>query len=152
MNDQNNIHVVSRAVIIDQGHILLCKTLDRTNNFYFLPGGHIEYKESAREAVLRELIEETGALCTIKKFLGNLEHISKSDNKGIHDHEYNFIFEVTSDSLKTTIDIPQLEDHIKLIWMPLEKINEMDFRAELLKKLIPKWLSKENNNFNSVML
>jgi len=28
MKTKNNIHVLSRGVIIDQGQILLCKTLD----------------------------------------------------------------------------------------------------------------------------
>lgn len=42
--------------------------------FYFLPGGHIEHGESAENAFLRELKEETSVRCTIKKFLGCLEH------------------------------------------------------------------------------
>ncbi|MDP1975362.1 MAG: NUDIX domain-containing protein, partial [Alphaproteobacteria bacterium] len=63
MTKYNNIHVLSRAVIIDQDHILLCKTLDLQINFYFLPGGHVEHGESVCEAVLRELKEESGAEC-----------------------------------------------------------------------------------------
>lgn len=152
MSDQNNIHVVTRAVIIDQDHILLCKTTDLHNNFYFLPGGHIEYGESAKEALLRELIEETGAACNIKRFLGCFEHISRADNKGIHNHEYNFIFEASSDSLTIGNAIPQLEEHIELLWIPLSSITEIDFRAESLKKLLPKWLSEKNNIFESVMI
>lgn len=52
MNDKNNIHVLSRAVIIDKEHILLCKTRDLENNFYFLPGGHVENGESVEAALL----------------------------------------------------------------------------------------------------
>ncbi len=51
--NQNTIHVLARAVLIDQGHILVCKTLDLPANFYFLPGGHIEPGESASMALLR---------------------------------------------------------------------------------------------------
>ena len=69
-----NIHVLSRAVIIDQGHLLVCQTLDLPNNFYFLPGGHVEHGESAEQTVLRELVEECGSVCTIKRFLGCLEY------------------------------------------------------------------------------
>ena len=151
MSDQNNIHVVARAIILDQNHILLCRTIDRPHNFYFLPGGHIEYGESAKEALLRELLEETGATCSIKKFLGCFEHISRPDNKGIHNHEYNFVFEAASDSLKIGNTIVQLEEHINLIWMPLSDIDEIDFRAESLRKIISKWLSEKNNVFESVM-
>lgn len=74
MNTKNNIHVLSRAMIIDQRHILLCKTLDLPVIFYFLPGGHVEHGESVETSLLRELMEETGAQYKIKRFLGCLEY------------------------------------------------------------------------------
>jgi ADP-ribose pyrophosphatase YjhB (NUDIX family) len=61
MTKKDKIHVLSRAVVLDQEHILLCKTLDLPKAFYFLPGGHVEHGESATETVLRELQEEAGA-------------------------------------------------------------------------------------------
>ena len=60
MSHKNNIHVLSRAIILDQEHILVCKTRDLPISFYFLPGGHIEHGESAEAAVIRELLEESG--------------------------------------------------------------------------------------------
>ncbi len=69
---KNNIHVLSRGVIIDKDHILLCKTLDLPINFYFLPGGHVEHSESASDALLRELIEEAGAGVSHQKIFGLL--------------------------------------------------------------------------------
>ncbi|MCT4634700.1 MAG: NUDIX domain-containing protein [Rickettsiales bacterium] len=153
MNNQNNIHVLSRAVIIDQNHILLCKTTNLSKNFYFLPGGHIEHGESAKEALLRELLEETGAECDINRFLGCLEYSFEPGHSSIcHNHEYNLVFEVTSNYLKRNINIPKLENHIELLWIPLNKINKIDFRAEPLKELIPRWLSEKNNVFESVMI
>jgi hypothetical protein len=41
MSTKNNIHVLSRGLIIDQGHILLCKTLDLPISLYFLSGGNV---------------------------------------------------------------------------------------------------------------
>lgn len=154
MNDKNNIHVLSRALIIDSGHILLCKTLDLKKNFYFLPGGHIEHGESAESALVRELIEETGSGGKVKRFLGCLEYSFEPGHSSIcHNHEYNFIFEVESETLKLQNKIPQLEDHIELVWVPFAEITEIDFRAEPLKKLLHKWLNNnDSNNFHSVMI
>ena len=144
---KNNIHVLSRAVIIDHNHILLCKTLDLKNNFYFLPGGHVEHGESVETSLLRELVEETGSEGKIKRFLGCLEYSFEFGANSIcHNHEYNFIFEVELNNLKLKSEIPQLEKQIELVWIELTKITEIDFRAEPLKKLIPEWLNNSSNN------
>lgn len=153
MNTKNNIHVLARGVIVDQGHILLCKTLDLPISFYFLPGGHVEHEESAEEALLRELVEEAGVECGIKRFLGCLEYSFKPGHNSIcHNHEYNLVFEVESDILKLEYTVPQLEPNIELVWMPLKTLSEIDFRAEPLKHLVLQWLQEESSDvFNSVM-
>jgi 8-oxo-dGTP diphosphatase len=154
MSTKNNIHVLSRGVIIDQDNILLCRTLDLPISFYFLPGGHVEHGESVERSLLRELMEETGAHCKIKRFLGCLEYSFEPGHSSIcHNHEYNFIFEAESESLKIEKKIPQLETHIELIWIPLHQLSEIDFRAEPLRELVPQWLKTPASNvFRSVMI
>jgi len=153
MRTKNNIHVLSRAVIMDQDHILLCKTLDLAISFYFLPGGHVEHGESVETSLLRELWEETGNICKIKRFLGCLEYNFEPGHSSIcHNHEYNFIFEVESDALKINHEISALETHLELLWVPLDQLSEIDFRAEPLRDLIPLWLGSDtNDSFRSVM-
>jgi 8-oxo-dGTP diphosphatase len=152
-NQKSKICPPARAVIIDKGHILLCQRLDIPINFYFLPGGHIEDAESAHEAVIREVKEESGAEAKIKRFLGCLEHSFVPGHNSIcHNHEYNFVFELESDELKKDKELVQMEDHIKLVWMSLEDLDAIDFRAEPLKRLIPKWLKMDfNSAFGSHM-
>jgi 8-oxo-dGTP diphosphatase len=154
MSTKNNIHVLSRGVIIDQDHILLCKTLDLPISFYFLPGGHVEHGESAETSLLRELMEETGSICRIKRFLGCLEYSFEPGHSSIcHNHEYNFIFEAESESLKIENKIPQLEAHIELIWVPLHQLSEIDFRAEPLRELVLQWLKYPVSDvFRSVII
>ena len=153
MSTKNNIHVLSRAVLMDQDHILLCKTLDLAISFYFLPGGHVEHGESVETSLLRELWEETGNICKIKRFLGCLEyHFEPGHSSICHNHEYNFIFEVESDALKINHKIPKLETHLELLWIPLDQLSEIDFRSEPLREMIPLWLESDtNDSFRSVM-
>ncbi|MDB6097257.1 MAG: MutT/nudix family protein [Francisellaceae bacterium] len=139
--NQNNIHVLSRALVRDNEYILLCQTLDLTDNFYFLPGGHIEHGESAKSALIRELKEETGYDFKIKRFLGCLEYGFQPGHSSIcHNHEYNFIFEVEAEELNSKTLIPKLEPHIELVWLPISQVATIDFKAEPLKELISKWL------------
>ena len=66
--NKKGIHVLSRGVIVDQGHILLAYDprphpfhyYELNRHFYDLPGGHIEFQESAENALIREIKEETG--------------------------------------------------------------------------------------------
>lgn len=154
MSSQDKIHVLSRAAIIHDDKILLCKTLDLEISFYFLPGGHIEHGESAEDSLLRELKEETSADCKIKRFLGCLEYSFEPSHSSIcHNHEYNFIFEAESELLKSDKKITCPEKHIELIWMPISSLQEIDFRAEPLRKLLPLWLSgNKQEKFMSEMI
>jgi 8-oxo-dGTP diphosphatase len=141
---KNEIHVQSRAVIIKDQHILLCKTTGLAENFYFLPGGHVEHYEGAKAAMERELLEEIGFPFEITRFLGCLEYSFDPKVKihaKCHTHEYNFIFEAHSDYLTSShLPLKQMEEHIEIFWVPMDQLIEIDLRPEPLVELIPKWL------------
>lgn len=145
MHNQDKIHVLSRAVIIDQGKILLCQNTKLQTPYYFLPGGHIEQGESVKESLIREIKEEIGCDCSIKRFLCCLEYSFEPQHKVIcHTQEYNFIFEITSPSLKEHITIKSEEDHMDFVWVPLDKLSTIDFSPPALKDLLKSWLLNDN--------
>ncbi len=152
--NKDNTHILARAVIIDNDHILLYKTLDMRENFFFLPGGHVEHGESAKEALKREMIEETGCEVIIKRFLGCIENIfENSESCKCHNHDYSFIFEVESKSLNMRTQLFNFDDRMELSWMSLSELSNIPFKTEALKKLIPKWLNDNlNEAFGSVEL
>jgi 8-oxo-dGTP diphosphatase len=48
------------AIIVSKRHILLIHRIRVGREYYVFPGGHIEAGESAQEACIREVLEETG--------------------------------------------------------------------------------------------
>lgn len=112
-----------------------------------MPGGHVEHMASVELTLKREVLEETGASCKIRRFLGCFEHsFELSHNSTCHNHEYNFIFLVESEFLKRDIKIPQLESHIKLFWQPIVNLADLDFRPKPLKNILFKWLELDLGN------
>ena len=58
MGHERNIEVIARALMVHEGHVLLCWNVE--GGYAFLPGGHVEFGEPAQEALERELVEELG--------------------------------------------------------------------------------------------
>ena len=77
------------ALIVDnKGRIFLMQS-HKWHHLWSIPGGHIEYGESAIDAVRREVKEETNLDVSVKELLCIQECI-KSDE--YHDKERHFIF------------------------------------------------------------
>ncbi len=53
---KKHFEVCVRGVIIRRGKILVCRHKEK--KYYFFPGGHIDFGETAEAALLRELKEE----------------------------------------------------------------------------------------------
>lgn len=150
------IHVLSRGVITHEDHILLAYDpqekpfhyYEPGSTFYYLPGGHIDHKESATNALLREIEEETGYVdAHIEGFLGVIEHTWAFDGDDVccHTHELNLIFKVYVPRMTHLKDIAQIEDHVAFHWVPLINLETIDLRPHTLKTLLQKWLSTSSD-------
>lgn len=153
---KNNIHVLSRGVIVDQNHILLAyDPRDHPNHyyelntcFYYLPGGHIDFQECAFNALIREIKEETGFEAEVENFLGIIEHAWNfpGDEVCCHTHEINLIFKLNIAELKFGDTVPQKEEHVAFEWVAIETLREVDLRPLPLKSALAKWLEGANDN------
>lgn len=143
MNDQEGIHILARALIVDRGYVLLCQTDHLPNNFYFLPGGHIKPKESAIQTVHREVLEEIGIKCNVQNFLGCVEYRFEPTHTTIcHHHEYNLVFLVDPIELNAPNPIESPETQTHLVWIKIEDLASLNVKPEGLASAIPMWLSK----------
>jgi len=120
------IEIIVRAVIINNGKILLCK--QKMENCYFLPGGHVKFGESLKKALMREIKEELNMPLKDYEFLGNVENWYGT--KKHKRHEINFVYKVSlkNGTIKTT------ENHIEFYWKIFLELNRVKFLPIQLKK------------------
>lgn len=81
-----NIVVTTRALIIDQGELLMCK-LKPQHDWHCLPGGKLDPGETVEAGMIRELTEETA----VKPELGKLAFINQFINDEHHRIEFFFL-------------------------------------------------------------
>jgi 8-oxo-dGTP pyrophosphatase MutT (NUDIX family) len=157
-----DIHVLTRAIIIHNDHILCAydprlKTASGDPVFYYLPGGHIEYQESATDSLIRELSEETGEQITVKGFIGAFERswLNTPQSVKCHKHEISLVFKAVLDNKKDDAlpSITSKENHkVAFVWLELKNIQNYDIRPSLLKDNIHNWLTVPSEHvFKSVM-
>ena len=131
MYENANIETIARGVFIREGRLLVC--LPKQGGRCYLPGGHIEFWERGREALVREIQEELGVTAEVGRLLAISE--DAFDQAGEPHCEINLVYEMTIPILG---DEPAAqEDWIAFRWVPC---TEMALRKA---NLLPAHLIKE---------
>ena len=134
-----NFELLVRALIIQNGKILLCQTKGR--DYYFLPGGHVEYGETLSDALIRELKEEMGAKVLEKQFIGGAENLF--DQRGEFVHEISFVFQTEIEGEV----VEAHEGHIQFSWFSYEEFVQNNVLPPSLKEAIIHWIQKKESFF-----
>ena len=113
-----------KAIIIENGKILLTKNQDTDGIFYLCPGGGQEHGETFHTALTRECIEEIGYSITIGELLFIREYIGKNHEHATFDshvHQIEFYFLC---HLKNQTQSPTNPDcfQIGIEWIPIENL------------------------------
>jgi RpiB/LacA/LacB family sugar-phosphate isomerase len=133
------INLIVRAIIIQDGHVLLTTATKENKNFssdlFFMPGGHVEYNESAITALKREIWEEMHLIVKKEEFRGLLE--CSWDRKGKLYHELNLVFKVEIEGLNI-LKAPEAMDHKfhQFVWKPLDEVQNISLLPDGLKTII----------------
>jgi 8-oxo-dGTP diphosphatase len=115
---------VAKALILDSkdNFLLLTRgdTHPRLAGYYDLPGGQIEPDEEPGEAVIREIVEETG-LSFHRKDLRLLYSVTKLLNEKSFP---TLMYLVRIDSEKPDVELSW--EHSKYEWAPLDRLPEVE--------------------------
>ncbi len=131
------IHLLGRVALISNGHIVLAHEIGAKNTF--LPGGHVEYSETVKNTILRELREELDGEVQIEGFIGVVEHSFEYHNQPYH--ELNLVF--SGRLLRYYYpQIPKsVESHLEFYWQPIDKLEEANLLPRPLLTIIPSYYS-----------
>ncbi len=129
------IHLLGRVALISNAHILLAHEIRAKNTF--LPGGHIEYNEAAKNTILRELREEFDGEVQIEGFIGVVEHSFEYHNQPYH--ELNLVFSGRLLHCHCPQIPKSLESHLEFYWQRIDKLKEANLLPLPLLTIIPSY-------------
>ena len=112
------IEVIARGVCVRDGKILLCRAKGGATTY--LPGGHVEFGETGREALVREVKEELGVDAGTGEFLGVVENSFQQHGKP--HAEVNLVYELT---LPADADAQSQEDWIEFEWRDVADLGDL---------------------------
>lgn len=126
-------------LINEQNEILLLQRVRPPEaNCWSIPGGAIEFGETAEHAIIREFQEETGLLCEVIGFLGYFDYILQTEQT----HWVSLFFVMGRLSLQEPKNM-EPEKHLRLQWhtwnaLPGNLTENTAYAINLYKK----WLKK----------
>ncbi|MCU5329726.1 MULTISPECIES: NUDIX domain-containing protein [Bacillus] len=135
----------AEVMILNEDHSNVLVQCDLRETFYRFPGGYIEFGETAKEAIVRELIEEYNLKIDVQELAVVNEHIFEWDNeKG---HHCTLIHRgIVKDRGINEIRHKEYEDII-LIW---KNINELKERSTYPEGIVSYLEENKRNIVHSI--
>ncbi len=127
------IETIARGVCVQNGKVLLCRAKGGASAY--LPGGHIEFGETGRQALVREMMEEMGVAARAGDLLGVVENSFMQH--GRPHAEINLVYRM---DLPNDTEAKALESWIEFEWRPVEDIDS----ANLLPREMAQFASNAN--------
>jgi ADP-ribose pyrophosphatase YjhB (NUDIX family) len=126
-----------RAVVVHDGNLLVIHRNKFGQEYYTLPGGGIDPGESAEQALMREMEEETGIRVKIERLI----YVEEAGNPFGTQYVYLCTFLGGEPALHPDSDEALInalgQNTYTPKWAPLSEVTSMEFRStELRDKLV----------------
>ena len=113
------IETIARGICVSGGKLLVCRA--KGSKTCYLPGGHIEFGETGRRALEREMLEECGREVKTGGFRGVVENTFVQ--KGVPHSEINLVYSMQFAG-PVQDGVSSREDWIEFEWVGLDKLDE----------------------------
>ena len=131
------------GILENNGKYLTVKIND--NDFYCLPGGHVEMGEDTDTSILREMNEELGYPVKIKKLLAVNQNFFKSaQGKNFHEIGFYYVVEAldknnveNKDYNREELDKGKIQ-HLEFKWFTKDQLKQIDFRPSFIANCLDK--------------
>lgn len=145
-DELHGIEVIARGVCVVDDKILLCQ--GKKSGIAYLPGGHVEFQETARQALVREIQEELGQSSTAGDYLGTCEHQFLQNGKP--HTEVNLVFKFEVPALQPRNKPEAKESWIGFLWQPVDQLDAVHFEPKGLGKVLKDWIAKPGRHLEIV--
>ena len=140
MTDKIRPRVRVAGILIEDDRILLIEHTKNNRKYWLVPGGGVDWGESAAEALIREFKEETSLNIEVEKFL----FISETIAPGKQKHVINLYFKIKkAENSSNIMKLGEEEMLTDLRFIPEDEIKNIKLYPNIKEKLI-KLLNKEN--------
>jgi len=139
-NDDGVFNYRVIGVLIHKGKILLQKS--HRDNYWFLPGGRVEFHEESIETLKREMKEEINSEIQVERLICLSENFFNNKNKQFHELGLYYLAHFKEGEpvwgFGEEFEVREAEkpDPIKFKWFPFSKVKKIESRPEIIKEFI----------------
>ena len=124
------------GILVVNNKVLTVKIAN--NNFYCLPGGHVEMFEDTKHAAIREFEEETGIKADIDRLTFICENFFNSNLGKMHELGFYYLLKPQENIETNDFEIIEKDKcgdvSLKFKWMDVDSVE--NFKPEFLKDRI----------------
>ncbi|GHU68874.1 DNA mismatch repair protein MutT [Bacteroidia bacterium] len=131
----NTAAAVAAFIMDEQGRLLVAKRAhEPAKGTFDLPGGFVDLQETAEEAILREIREETGLTVSNLRYLFSLPNIYRYSDFEVHTLDLFYVCQAgLTSSLRAADDVSAL------FFLAKEEIRPEAFGLESIRKAVTEY-------------